>query len=330
MSGEVLQATVDGKLEYRDVADALRELDLDADVDDDLLAGLVEIQSKRDVIDAAPIDVFAASNIRTYWYPYRLQHIGYANDRIRRLSRRYILDSDIKDPSVTNQAVLDRALELDADVVVPKDYLPFRVYDDLSKKDGWTDEQDQALRDLRSDFDDNVSATTASIQDFQDAYADHAFDGEYLVPLQPPHTEHYQEFPDADGYLLGGIKDWDADAQVQAMKDFRDVAGPEPYVHALGLGFSWTLVEAFRENPGMVDSIDLSTPEQMGKNAKVPGPRWEQNDCYVAPGDKSSAVRGDLASFALLRFNYDIGPDVNTEKDDRFDDLFSQSGLGDW
>lgn len=277
-----------------------------------------EISHRKTLLDACPIDVYIASNNRTYWYPYRLQKVGYASDRIRPLARRgYILDSGIGDDDVTNADVLEKARGLDERYinpntwVVPKDYLHDR------------------------------SRTTESVLDFFDLYDDFRYSEPatvlkpaVIVPLQPPHVEHYEALRDhgvtADRWAIGGVKDRPPAEQLDALRTFREAVGPEPDVHGMGFGANQTLIRGLREDPGLVSSLDLSTPEQYARFSKLPGERWEKEDGYVTPGDSSFILRGAVASIIAMRLVYELSDLPDTEKAPRLEEsVGEQTSLGD-
>jgi len=250
-----------------------------------------EIKYRRAILDACPIDIYVSSNIRTYWWPYRLQHVGYAEAGVRWMaSKGYILDSNVNDQSVTNADVLDRAADLEATYVIPKDYR------------------------------DDQARTTESVLEFLELYDDHDFGADFtrtptpMIPLQPPYDTHYQQLDSFDHYVLGGIKDRDPEDQLAAIRQFRAVAGDDVHAHALGMGASLELIQELRADPGLLDSLDLSTPEQLARGGAIPDEHWQQRDLPVTGGDLSTAVRGLRSAWIATRLAYELSELPNADE----------------
>lgn len=218
-----------------------------------------------DRIRRCPIDVYVASNM-PYPYPYKLGKPSHATPKIRDSCTTWIMDSGIGNEDMTNTEVLELASEYDADFVVPKDYLH------------------------------NQPKTTESVLEFLELYDDSDIRATPLIPLQPPHGEHYRDLPDFGAYMLGGIAfDYSPNEQISAIESFRDVAGGGPYVHALGVGGSMTVVRALANNPGWVQSVDCSTPEQAAKNGAILDSQLKQRPIEILTGEGSSRGRYSLA-----------------------------------
>jgi len=183
-------------------------------------------------------DVFVASEL-AHNYPLVLQKPANATRKIRETADTYILDSGIGDET-TNGEVLNLAHDLDADYVIPCDELH------------------------------NQAATTRSVQEFYLQYDSHPCDATPLIPLQPPHADHYHDLPGHEHYCLGGMagKDVSDDQAIRWIREFREVAGPDIYLHALGVGGGSTIVRALA-GERIVNSVDCSTPELAAMNGKA-------------------------------------------------------------
>lgn len=221
-------------------------------------------------VDACPIDVFVASNM-TYEYPYKLVKPRHVSGPVVDSATTVIMDSGIGDKSVSNREVLDLAAQYDADMVVAKDYLH---------------DQDR---------------TTESVNAFLEAWQKHECRATPLIPLQPPHDTHYRHLPDQYHYLLGGMAfDYSTDQIIDAVRSFRASAGTGPYVHLLGVGANPKLLDFLARNPGMVQSIDCSTPEQCAINSKMYDTTLQQRDYQIRTGKGSRKIRSDLARHLAL------------------------------
>lgn len=239
---------------------------------------LREFKARMKIVANSPVRVFIASYIPRYWYPYRLQHAENARDWARDESLELIIDSAIGDADIGNEETLDRAYELNADYVIPNDTL-----------------QDQ-------------QRTTEAVREFVNLYEDHPCRATPLITLQPPYDQHYRDLAGWSHYVLGGIALADPDDQLAAIRRFREAAGYDVYAHGLGLGASVRLVRALRDDPRLLDSFDLSTPEQVVKGEKLPDESWKQREHHYPRGQDSSTVRAAFASAVALQLNYMLGP----------------------
>jgi len=212
-----------------------------------------------------PIDVFMASNMG-YNYPYKLVKPEHVNQKVVNTCETLIMDSGIGD-EISNEEVLQLADEYDADFVVAKDYL-----------------HDQ-------------ERTSKSILEFVDCWRDHNCRATPLIPLQPPHHEHWEQLNiECYHVMLGGMAfNADADDIIEAVSKFREAAGTGPYVHLLGVGANRRVMQFLADNPGMVQSLDCSTPEQCAINSSIFDVRLERTDYQIRNGSGSSVTRAGLA-----------------------------------
>lgn len=223
-------------------------------------------------VDRCPIDIYVPSNM-PYEYPFKLGKPSYASPRIRETCETFIMDSGIENDELTNEDVLDMAEKLDADMVVGKDYL-----------------HDQ-------------ERTTESIHEFIELHDGHPCRATPMIPLQPPHHEHYHDVPRAGSYLLGGIKDLRGEEVVSVVRRFRKEVGYGPYVHLLGVGASPAIVQAVSNDPDLVQSLDCSTPEQCAINGKIFDMGLQQRPYQLPSGEGSAQARYGLAKHLALILN---------------------------
>lgn len=243
----------------------------------------------RRLVDEAYVDLYLSGvdGARVYW-PWRMQPVHEASKRHRNACEYYIVDSSIQDESITNEDVLDCAELMDAEAAVLADV--------------WHD----------------VDATVEAILDGLEIYDDHAYEGDILVPLQPPHSECYRQLEgqDIDIYAIGGVKD-DTDAEkIRAAKDVRAVAGPDVHLHGLGYGATDTIVTAVRNDPTLLDSVDYSTPIQ---NANVRN---------VEAGKERMSVVASRAAATLIEDLRRFSPYPNIEEESIQQTLFARADGG--
>lgn len=209
--------------------------------------------------------VFIASDKET-GYPNKLQKPSTVRASVRDTAETFILDSGIGD-DVSNAEVLDLAEQYNADFVVAKDYL--------------------------HDHD----RTTESIREFMHLYESHPCTATPMIPLQPPHAAHYQDVPEFDTYVLGGMAtDETTDAQaIRWVREFRDVA-PDVYAHGLGVGGGIEFTRAVAPK-GWLDSIDCSTPEVAASFGCVLDEQLRQKQVRVMNGDGATKRNIPLGTF---------------------------------
>lgn len=226
--------------------------------------------NQRQRVNNCPIDVFVASNM-PYQYPYKLVKPRHVTQEVVDSAETVIMDSGIGD-GTNNWGVLELAHKYDVDFVVAKDYLH------------------------------NQGKTSASICNMLDLWREHDCRATPLIPLQPPHHEHYQEHPGHYHYLLGGLagEDVSTSAIIDAIEKFISAAGTEPYVHLLGVGANPRLMDYLACNPSHVQSLDCSTPEQCAINSNIYGVDLRQQDYRIRTGDGSRATRAGLAQHLAL------------------------------
>ena len=213
-------------------------------------------------------------------YPYRLAPCDRANERIRNASTELMIDSTINDPDVSNESVLEKAIELSAQWVFPKDY--------------WGD----------------IDETHESLVEFEKMAAESEFAGNIIYPLQPPHDRHYLKYEDfyrEKSFLaIGGLKEAKPRVQIEAAKDLQKVIDDSKWVHGLGMGCSRYVIDQIHENPQLLDSIDTSTFEQVPKNAKVTDSDWIQHDIKSPRGENVSALNALQGEQMVYEANYQL------------------------
>lgn len=221
-------------------------------------------------------------------YPYRLSPVDRVGDRIRNASQQLMIDSSINDPSLTNKEVLEKAIEYDAQYVVPKDY--------------WGE----------------IDQTQESLMEFHRLYQQSECEATVLWPLQPPHDEHYYRYEDffskVSHFAVGGVKDADPDEQIEAVKTVREIVGPYKYVHGLGMGCSKRIIDAIRENHNLMNSMDNSTFERLPGFGKIADASWKQQKIDMPNGDDVFTLNAIQTEFMVYLANYQLTSLVDYEK----------------
>ena len=271
------------------------------------------------ILEDCPINIYAASSLKHPW-PHRLQKAGDCAPASFWRSQHRILDSNIMDPELTNEEILQKAMKKEATAVVAKDYLPFKVYDS----------REYNLRDITG-ASNHWEATTQSIREFIDLHDPEKHPPAY-IPLQPPYVEHVEEIREMireshleERYMLGGLKAETPETRIHEAKQLRDFVGTEPKLHGLGWGLSDTLVEELRISPDLIDSVDNSGPSQAIMNDGLLDKHWQQRSFGLVEGELRNTVAGWFEFGMLLQAAHRLS-DHNTE----FDSDSRQSDLSDY
>lgn len=188
----------------------------------------------RRLVDGAHVQLHLSANdgARLYW-PWRMQPPSQATQSYRDACEQYVIDSDPLDDAVTATDVLDTAHRLDAEVA--------------------------SLQDVYQDKDATVDSLLRGLE----VADDHPFDGTLLLPLQDPYVACWRELGEPTDHWLGigGLKDGRPCERVDAAQALRDAAGPDAWIHGFGWGVDG-IAAAVRNDPGLLDSLDYSTPMQ--------------------------------------------------------------------
>lgn len=251
------------------------------------------------LLDACPVRIYAASSLKHPW-PYRLQNAAECYPASFWRSQDRILDSAIGE-DLSNQEVLDHAVERHATAVVAKDYLG------------------------------DHEATTESIEEFADLHDPERHPRAY-IPLQPPYDEHVAEVYTIienshldHRYMLGGLANASPSRRIEELLSFRKEVGPGPEAHGLGWGLDDQLVVTLREEPGLLDSVDNSSPSQAAQNGQVLDKHWQARDCPNVDGKYQNSVHGAFEFAMLVSATHRL-----TVFNDDFKEATDQSALGEF
>lgn len=200
------------------------------------------------LLSASHIDPYLSINVGSTtaplgprgYYPYLLHAVDEVPESAteRPACYRYIIDSAIGKSDFGNTETLDTAARVNADAAI-----------------------------LADDYHD-IDSTVTAVLNGLDKYETHPFDGEVIIPLQPPHGECVKKLLDAGVstdhiFAIGGLKDCNDDQRkIKATRTVRETLGPDATIHGLGFGITDELATEIRSNPTLLDSIDYSTPAQ--------------------------------------------------------------------
>lgn len=244
----------------------------------------------RRLVDNAHVELYLSGmdGARIYW-PWRMLPPKDATLSYRNACEKFIIDSDPKRDEWTTKDALDAGHRLGAEVVSLAD-----VYQDKN-------------------------ATVDELLEGLEVADDHAFDGALLLPLQYPFDECYAEIgsPTEHWIGIGGLKNESAVEKLNAAQKMREVVGPDVWLHGFGWGPRGVLAEGIRQDKGLLDSLDNSTPVQ-----NVP-----YGDS--TPGKERKSITAAYAGFELIRDLREVTPHPDSITPEMLRDE-SQSGMESW
>lgn len=258
-----------------------------------------EFRRQMDIIGNArrKCTIYSASYISHYWYPFKLRSVGNGWDALDGSCMDLIIDSDINDESITNREVLEEAVEVNANIVIPKDYI---------------DEPEKTRQSL-IEFEEIIEQEFGSIQPI------------VMPVLQNDHISHlkkHEEFYNEYSHIaLGGLIHLEPEDQARRLKKTRDILGDKTHIHGLGMGASLGVIKAIRQNPNMIDSLDMSTAEKIVRNGNMTD--WafnqEQPPIPMPYGEDKTTVNAGFSKSLLVMLNYMLTDLVD---EDRLEELF--------
>lgn len=255
-----------------------------------------QFRKENDIIREAmrKCRIYSASYNPRYFYPFKLRSANNGWDALDESATSWIVDSDINDPSVGNEEVINDAKEMDAHMVIPKDY------------------QHDAERTLKS-----LKEFEEIIEEKHDRFLP-----EVVPVLQDPHIQHLKEnkelYSEYSYVAVGGLsgKKFDTEEKVRRIRRIGEILPDPVRIHAFGIGCSLGMIKAIRENPDLLYSLDMSTAEQMVMNGRVTD--WTLNHQKPHPpipyGEDKTTINAGFSKTILVMLNYMLTDRVNEEK----------------
>ena len=274
-----------------------------------------EIGERQHIIEQCPIDIYCSSINPRWGYPYKLMSYYESRPSVRDSAENLIIDSGYRKYGDIDE-ILEAVEKLDADWFIPPDVTPwFDDYDEISPA--------ERVEDL---WEHGWKATLAGV------------DAEMLVPLHRPVDEHLEELKhfrpersigDQEEYNLlkefggvaVGLKGIPDSERIEVLGTINREIPVGTHVHGLSPGTEMEMMSFLRENPHMVDSIDVSTPESAAANNKIPDNEWYQHKVPFPTGTDISTLRAMRTLEIALRLNFMLSDLCD---DSEFDEIRSE------
>ena len=297
-----------------------------------------EIAEREAMARECPIDVYYSSqNPRAAW-PFKLNRAGKQSPATAKSCATMLVDAGYANLTDTPEIAMT-AHRTDADLVIARDLTSHHpaVGDNRDRHEDsitlafhtalWLDE-------LRGTSDVSVGKWPVS------------HDATVMLPLQPPYGEQldWLDEPHESGnaaepvraldrfnhFAVGGLQDLDTPRErIQALDTVREYVGDDAYVHALAPGTEPRMLHALRQRPDLVDSLDVSTPENAPANNKLPDKFGKQHKHLLPTGTDISTVRAGYAAAVVMQLAFLLTP--SKCDDEMFGDMATaQSGIGQW
>lgn len=249
----------------------------------------------------AVVNLYVAGTNGRFFWPYRLQPADEATPSVRRKSFKYILDSGFDNQNgITNEDLITEAKRRDPTYVIPNDEI--------------SDEDTSSWEAIRE--------TAARVEQFLDLVDERGLNCKVLVPLQPPYDLHFEHLrvnhprqARRRHFALGGMKDSPPERQLRHIRRFRAEVGWDAYAHGLGFGASRPMIEALREEPALLDSVDVSTPQQHAITGQIAGA--SRRPVYYGPakGKDITTTTGKATVAELTDIARMLAPSITTDDD---------------
>ncbi|WP_318571007.1 hypothetical protein [Salinigranum marinum] len=90
------------------------------------------------------------------------------------------------------------------------------------------------------------------------------------------------------------------------------------------------MIRALRKNADLVDSLDVSTPENAPANGKLPDVDWKQHKIRMTAGTDSSITRGQYAAGIAVELSRQLTPGKFDRREDVSDCGDEQTEISAW
>lgn len=292
-----------------------------------------EIVERHRIATECPIDVYTSSQNPRWGWPYKLNRAGKQSPATAASCQSMLVDAGYH--NVTDSAeIAMTAARTDADVVIARDL--------TSNHPVVGDDRDRVEKSIELAF--HTAFWLDVLRDTEGETVGKwpvSHDADVMLPLQPPyevglqwlseprpvsgipsnHPRYISAFDRFDHFAVGGLQDLDGvDERVRALETVRKYVGDEVHVHALAPGTEIEMLRTLRERPGLVDSLDVSTPECAPANNKLPDKSWHQHRHPMPTGTDVTTVRAQYSAAIAVQLAFMLTPSLCD------DTIFEESG----
>jgi len=255
-----------------------------------------EIEEKEQIADACPIDVYCSSTSPRWGWRWKLMSYYEARPSVRESCETLIIDSGFNRWG-SPEDVLSAAARVDADYVMATDVTGMEKPDYKDHNDRMPDTAMEGL-EMFMDRADELGIHDRVILPIQDPYLD------FLDRVKERGWLDHVSYISIGGLLGVGSPE----ESVEILHDVRERVGPDMNIHALAPGTDMDVLEALHNNPGLVDSLDVSTLEQVPTKDRIPDASWSQHDHTMPRAKDSSTVRSAFTGALAVQLAHMLSP----------------------
>ena len=268
-----------------------------------------ELGERQWIVEQCPIDIYCSSAMPRWGYPYKLMSYWETRPAVAESCEELIIDSGYKKYGDMD-VILEEADRYDATWLIPPDITPhFYAYHSIPPEARAKELARHLRRYQRKHIDTGVLLPLHRPVD------------DCLAELKnPEHTAKWSEYPDGESLLdvFGGVaiglKGIEPDERIEVLGHVNRETPQGTRVHGLSPGTDLEMIAFLRENPHMVDSLDVSTPEHAARNNKIPDNEWHQHKVNFPRGTDVTTLRSIRALEIALQLNYMLGPLCNDDE----------------
>jgi hypothetical protein len=266
-----------------------------------------EIAQREHILEKCPIDVYCSSVNRRWGHSHKLMSYYEARPGAARSCQTLIIDSGVNRWGAPED-ILEPAQRYNADYVFASDVTGLEDPSKKAHNDAMPTTDDPGIETAED-------AAMEGLRRFMDRAAEIGIDDRVILPLQPGYMdfldriEEETNWLDRVGYVaLGGMKTLSVHEKVRAMFEVRDRLGDEMQIHALDPSTNPIVLRTLYQNPGLIDSLDVSTPELSLTNNKIPDATWKQRKHLYPRGKDITTVRAVSSARLTIQIAYMISP----------------------
>jgi len=143
-----------------------------------------------------------------------------------------------------------------------------------------------------------------------------------ILPVQPPYTDFLERVEEETDWLekvnyvaAGGLLAIpDVQDRIDALYEVREWLDDDMKLHALAPGSQKEMLYELNQNPDLVDSLDLSTPEVQPSKSILSDANRNNHEHIMPNGTHNSTVVSHFTSALIVQLAHMISPLCNVEK----------------